>query len=94
MRSLVIIVAGLFGFFYIDLPSLRRRSQGLAHGDAISIELSDYKEKNKRKQKRYKNKKYNRRRIYQQKIYKLKGTMSKDKRYNDQRKIRRMHRNC
>lgn len=91
MRSLVIIIAGLFSFFYIDLRRFRKSNHGVFTVDSISIELSEKKEKLKKKQRRYKNRKYKRRRVFQQKYYKLKGTNAKDSRYSNQKDIRRMH---
>jgi predicted membrane metal-binding protein len=91
MRSLVILVAGVFSFFYIDLRRFRKSYLNVSEDTAISIELSQKSEKLKRKQRQYKNKKYKKRRSYQQKHYKLKGTKSKDSRYSNQKDIRRMH---
>ncbi len=91
MRSLVIIIAGLFSFFYIDLRRFRKSSTDVFPTDSISIELSVHKEKLKKKQRKYKNQKYKRRRVYEQKHYKLKGTKSKDSRYSNQKDIRKMH---
>lgn len=91
MRSLVIIIAGLFSFFYIDLRRFRKSSHGVFPTDSVSIELSEQKEKLKKKQRRYKNRKYKKRRLFQRKHYKLKGTHAKDSRYSNQKDIRRMH---
>jgi hypothetical protein len=91
MRSLVIVIAGLFSFFYIDLRQFRKSSHRDFSTDSISIELSEQKEKRKKKQRKYKNRKYKRKRAYQQKQYKLKGTNAKDSRYSNQKDIRRMH---
>lgn len=91
MRSLVILIAGLFSFFYIDLNRFRKSSHGVFSVDSISIRLSDQKEKLKRKQRKYKNRKYKKKRVYQQKHYKLKGTHAKDSRYSNQNDIRLMH---
>ena len=91
MRSLVIIIAGLFSFFYIDLRRFRKSSYVVSTVDSISVELNGKKEKLKKKQRKYKNRKYKRRRVYQQKRYKLKGTNAKDTRYSHQKDIRRMH---
>lgn len=91
MRSLVIIIAGLFSFFYIDLSRFRKSTGRDFSVESTSIELSEQKEKLRRKQRKYKNRKYKKRRVFQQKHYKLKGTHAKDTRYSNQKDIRRMH---
>lgn len=91
MRLLVILIAGTFSFFTVDLRLFRKSCTDVYQEDSISMELLERKEKLKRKQKKYKNNKYKKRRKYQQKHYKLKGTHTKDKRYSNQKDIRRMH---
>ena len=93
MRSLVILFAGVFSFFYINLRLFRRTSRGDFSPAATSIEITDQKEKLKPKKRKYKNKKYKKKKDYQQKSYRLKGSYAKDKRYSNQRLLRRMYRN-
>lgn len=91
MRSLVILLAGLFSFFYIDLSLFRRSTQGFLLGTTVTIELSESKEKLRRKQRKYKNRKFKKRPLYLQKHFKFDSTKSKDRRSSNQRDIRRMH---
>jgi len=93
MRSLVILFAGLFSFFYIDLRLFRNTRVGNHSSTLISTELADRKEKQKRKARKYKNKKYQKRKKYRLKSYSLKGTKAKDHRYSNQKTLRRMFRN-
>ena len=91
MRSLVILFAGVFSFFYIDLKLFSRNQNCSFDTVSISFEISDRKEKLKQKKRKYKNRKYKKRKFFQQKHYKLKGTNAKDSRYSNQKDIRRMH---
>lgn len=91
MRSLVILFAGVFSFFYIDLKLFRRNQHCSFDTESISFEIPDRKEKLKQKKRKYKNRKYKKRKFFQQKHYKLRGTNSKDSRYSNQKDIRRMH---
>lgn len=93
MRSLVILLAGLFSFFYIDLRLLRKTRVGNNSSTVISVELADRKEKLKKKTRKYKNKKYQKKKKYREKSYSLKGAKAKDHRYSNQKTLRRMFRN-
>tara|TARA_Y100000748_G_scaffold225242_1_gene189728 strand:+ start:444 stop:716 length:273 start_codon:yes stop_codon:yes gene_type:complete len=90
----VTIVVGLFSFFYVDLNLFRQRSPGNNNKVSISIEVNDQKEKLKRKRQNYKNKKYKKKIVYKKQHFALKGTHAKDKRFSNQKTLRRMYRNC
>lgn len=92
MRSLVLLLTGLFSSFYIDLRFFKKRSEIVSFQAPISLELSERKEKLKQKQKKYKNRKYKRKEVYQKKHYKLKGTQPKNHRYSNHQSLRRMYR--
>ncbi len=89
MKVLVIIITYAFCFTLVDSRIFRRRSFKYYELNT-SLDISDQKQKRKRTSKKYKNKKYKRPKIYQQKGYKLSGSFSKDKRYSNQRSLRRM----
>ncbi len=93
MKSLVILLSGILSFFCVDLQLFRRGSRDIYFGESISIEISDQREKRKRKTRKYKNKKYKKTKKYSQKQYKFQGTKAKDLRYSNQRLLRRMYRN-
>ncbi len=92
MRSLIILIAGVFSIFYIDLkPVFRTRRH---NESSITIELEDQKEKRKQKRKKYKNKKFKEKTFFRKKHKNhLKGTHAKDHRYSNHKKLRRMYRN-
>ncbi len=93
MKSLVILITGLIGFFSFDLNAFRR-SRREGHAPVrVEIELTDQKEKLKRTQRRYKNQKFKKRKNYVNRRFKYQDTRPKDARYGNQRTLRRMYRN-
>ncbi len=93
MRSLVILIAGVFSFFYIDLKFFRRSESRHSLMSESSIDLNDRKKKLKRKQKKYKNRKYKKKHSYRQRNISSVTTKAKDSRYKNQKSLRRMYRN-
>jgi len=75
------------------LRLFRKTRTGNHSFTGISLELTDRKEKQKRKARKYKNKKYQKRKKYRIKKYSLKGSKAKDHRYSNQKTLRRMFRN-
>lgn len=94
MRSIVILIAGLFSFSSINLRLFRKSSHSAQPTSFISTSLFEEREKLKKRLKKYKNRKYKKRQRYKPKHYKLAGTMAKDNRYSNQKRLRRMYRNC
>ncbi|ATH08576.1 hypothetical protein BIY24_11635 [Halobacteriovorax marinus] len=94
MRLSTIIFVGLLNYVLFDLR--KARVSLLQKAQATSYELSDEKNQRseKKQQRKYKNKKYKKRKFYQSKNYYARSTSSKDKRYSNQRTLRRMYRNC
>ncbi len=93
MRSFVILLAGIFSFVSFDLWLFRKRYLRYDSSNSISIELTDHREKRKKRKRKFKNTKYKKVIDYRQKSYQIKGTNSKDKRFSNQRLLRRMYRN-
>lgn len=93
MRSVSILTIFLFSYVLYDSSILRRYSS-VTGSSFIKLELNHQDEKNKKKEKRYKNRKYIKKtRFTNKRKYKFSGTGSKDSRYSNQRKLRRMYRN-
>jgi hypothetical protein len=93
MKSLVIIITGLFSFFLFDTNLARRLRIHENSQQSFSREQSDKKEKLKKIQRKYKNPKYKKRKVYPQKRYKYYDVKPKDNRYSNQKTLRRMYRN-
>ncbi len=94
MKELIALSLSVFSFILIDLNLLRRTRNIQQSFISISDELEDHKSKTRRQRRLYKNKKYKKRKIFKNKVFKLKGTNSKDPRYSNQKKLRRMYRGC
>ena len=93
MKSLVIIVTGLFSFFLFDISLFRRQRREIVVHATIEIELSNHKEKLRRTQRKYKNRKYKKRESFPTKRFKYSKTTPKDSRFSNQKSLRRMYRN-
>lgn len=94
MRTLAILIAGVFSFFLIDLNLFKNTRTGINISNILmSLDIADHKVRRKRKTRKYKNKKYKRRKLYRVKHLRLRGTCAKDKRYSNQKSLRRMYRN-
>lgn len=91
MKKAVAIFALMFSYVLVDLNSTKLRSKN----NTLKIIITDEDRKNKlkRKRRKYKNKKYQKRARFRQKKYKFKGSVPKDKRFSNQRALRRMYRN-
>jgi hypothetical protein len=93
MKSLVIILTGLFSFFLFDPQINRRQRRGVTSTAFIEVSLFEQKERTKRIQRKYKNKKYKTRKLYPEKRFKYRHTRPKDSRFSNQKSLRRMYRN-
>ncbi|MBK23090.1 MAG: hypothetical protein CME70_03700 [Halobacteriovorax sp.] len=93
MRSLAILAAGIFSFFYIDLRHLRKSPSVDSTDEEISFDLTDRKKKLKQKRRKYKNRKFKKRKSYGQKSLYAKNSRPRDSRYSNQKSLRRMFRN-
>ena len=96
------LVIGLLSFYAVEIKRSSLRSEDISSFDlfsSTSIEKSIGVEKKKRREserkqtKLYDNRKWSKRRTYKEKSLKLQGSHSKDARYSNQMKLRRMYRN-
>lgn len=94
MKSLVMLITGLFSFLLFDLNSLRRQRQKNNVSVVIELEYSDRKLKTKKTQRKYKNSKFKKRKEYRNRHFKYQETKPKDRRFSHQKSLRRMYRNA
>lgn len=83
-------------FIFLIMSSLYIKNQKtfeLGQDQVIERSFEETQRKEKRKQRLYQTRKWTKKKTYRQKNFSLKGTNSKDNRYSNQRKIRRMFRN-
>lgn len=86
------IIIGLLSFYYIEVRTIARRS-GLTTPESIERIFEKKKQKEKRKERPYDNSKWKKRKAFREKTFALKGSHSKDRRFSNQRSLRRMFRN-
>ena len=87
------LIIGILSFYAFEV---RRASLKEAHDpftEQIERSYEDQKKREKKKEKTYDNSKWKKKRSFIDKSYKLRGSHSKDARYSNQRKLRRMYRN-
>lgn len=90
------LVIGILSFYVVEVRRVSIKEEGSSLNESQIERL--YEARKKREQERKKTKLYDKRKWkerkkYREKHYKLKGTRSKDHRYSDQQKLRRMFRN-
>ena len=90
MKKYLVIAMTFFNFALFDISAFTRRTRLTGHFLSISFEE---RRKTKKRRRQYQNRKYKKKKVYQEKRYKFKGTKSKNVRYLNHRKIRRMYRN-
>lgn len=93
MRLFKLVLLYGFSFLYFDLASIKRKRIELFSQASIQNELGVKKEKKKRLERSYKNPKHLPRKKYRLKKLKYAGAKPKDKRYSNQKMLRRMYRN-
>lgn len=94
MKSLVMLITGLFSFLLFDLNSLRRQRPKNYAAVTIELEYIDRKLKIKKTQRKYNNSKFKKRKEYRNRHFKYQETRPKDKRFSHQKALRRMYRNA
>ncbi len=88
------LLAGALSFFFLDLQKRRILITRKSVPISTTVELNRRKQKLRQRKRQYKNRKFKNRQFFKAKVLKLKGTHSKDNRISNQRKLRRMYRNC
>lgn len=89
------LIIGILSFYTFEIKRASLKEDGSSLNESRIERL--YESRKKREQERKKTRLYDKRKWkekkkYREKHYKLKGTRSKDARYSDQQKIRRMFR--
>ncbi len=90
------LIIGILSFYAVEVRRVSIRDEGSSLNESQIEHL--YEARKKREQERKKTKLYDKskfqpRKKYHEQHYKLKGTNSKDSRYSNQQKLRRMYRN-
>ena len=84
-------------YVHFDLSLFKKRNSTKSTVTFIEEVIEDQSENTKKiksKKRKYKKRKYCPSKKYKERAFKLVGTYSKDHRYSDQKKIRRMYQNC
>ena len=93
MKFPVIFITGLFSFLLFDLNLFRKYGQHSFSYEPTHLVRSDQKEKLRKTQRQYKNRKYKQKTNYRNKKLKYTDSKSRDKRFTNQKSLRRMYRN-
>ncbi len=92
MRLFPTILMVLFSYIHFDTDRFKNKSTTQTPVETFR-ELGKNKEKLRRQKRKYDNLKYKRRQSYQLKRLKFSSSKSKDVRFSNQQKLRRMYRN-
>lgn len=95
MKNITYLLCFTFSFYFFDLNILRRKRLVQNNQNLITFAYEDSKAKRtEKKKKRINQLKFKQRIYYRQKTYKFKTIKPKDKRFSDQKLLRRMYRNA
>jgi len=90
------LIIGILSFYAVEIRRASIKESQSSLGEASIERLYESRKKREQERKKislYDKRKWKERKKYHEKHYKLKGTRSKDQRYSNQQKLRRMYRN-
>jgi len=87
------LIVGLLSFYFLEFNQYRSTDQP-SSSEVVELFWEKKKQKEKKKSRHYDNRKWKKKKRFKEKSISLKGTHSKDRRYSNQKLLRRMFRNC
>lgn len=90
------LIIGILCFYAVEVRRVSIRDEGSSLNESQIERLYEVRKKREQERKKtraYDKSKWKKRKKYREQHYKLKGTNSKDSRYSNQQKLRRMYRN-
>ncbi|GEM_PF-887623 len=87
------LIVGLLSFYFLEFNQFRSINQS-SSPEVVELFWEKKKQKEKKKSRLYDNRKWKKKKRFKEKSISLKGTHAKDRRYSNQKLLRRMYRNC